>query len=295
MRIVAFSDAHVDINSISEITGEEGRFLEQLIDCLQESAPDILVFAGDLTPDIKLLEDSLKAIAQRVDAQHCLFVPGNHDVWFGSAVDPRGDASSSRDKYERVLPQICHQTGFHFLPTQPVIIEEIGFLGSVGWYDYSFRNPQWAINLLNYAAKRWEGLVWNDVNYAEWEMSDPEVCEWLLQVLESDWQRLEEENMSDCFLILHHVPFRETVVYKNNPSWDFCSAFMGSQEFGDWARSRKGIKTVIFGHTHIPQKTQIDRLSVYCNPIGYLHEVEQQELDLTDFLKTRLTIIEKDL
>ncbi len=291
MRIVAFSDAHIDINSRPKPSDEEKNFLECLIEVLQNTKPDILICAGDLTPDTQLLEKALRAIVQEVNAQHHFFVPGNHDIWFRSSVDPSSDASSSLDKHERVLPQVCKDTGFHFLPGCPKIINGLGFLGSVGWYDYSYRNSLWNKQIipLYYAAKRWRGIVWNDVNYAEWEMADPEVCKWMIQTLENDYQQLEEKGMDECLLTLHHIPFRKFVIYKNTPNWDFCSAFMGSQQFGDWALSHKKISTTIFGHTHTPQEGQIETIYAYCNPIGYLWETKGIT-DLSTFLQTRVII-----
>lgn len=123
-------------------------------------------------------------------------------------------------------------------------------------------------------------------------MSDPEVCQWMIKLLDNDYHQLEANNVEECILTLHHVPFREFVIYKNEISWDYCSAFMGAQQFGDWALSHNKISTIIFGHTHTPQKGQIESISVYCNPIGYLWETNGIN-DLSTFLRNRLTIIEK--
>ncbi|MFW9992565.1 MAG: metallophosphoesterase [Candidatus Odinarchaeota archaeon] len=295
MRVVAFSDTHIDINSMMLASNEERAFTRDFIDVLRDSKPDILVCAGDVTPDSQLLEKTLRTIVKEVKAHEYFFVPGNHDIWFGKSVDAEGTATSSLDKHERLLPLVTKSAGFHFLPGRPLAVDKIGFLGSTGWYDYSFRDMQWdnEIDQLHYAAKRHSGLVWNDVNYAEWEMSDPKVCDWMIKQLEKDYKELQNQGIDECILILHHVPFRDFVSYKNDLSWDFFSAFIGSKKFGEWALTHSEISTVIFGHTHFQKNGIIDSISCYCNPVGYLHEAGDEITDLRKFLKSRLTIIEK--
>jgi putative phosphoesterase len=295
LRIVAFSDVHVDINSRFKTPKKEGNFLQVLVEVLQASQPDILICAGDIAPDSRVLEKTLKTIVKEVNAKQNLFIPGNHDIWFGPQVDPSSDATSSKDKYERVLPYISKKTGFKFLPDHPLVINGFGFLGTVGWYDYSFRNPIWEsqFKILNYPGKKWGHSLWNDVRYAKWTMSDLEVCEYLLKKLDNDYQSLLKEKPREYFLVMHHVPFIEFVVYKNQFPWDFFSAFMGSKQFGKWAMNR--ISTVIFGHTHFPKNDNIASISTYCNPIGYLQVFKKSMTSLKDFLESRLIIIERNV
>lgn len=182
-----FSDPHVDINAQILINNNiKENFIEILIDTLANNHPDVLICAGDVTPETNLLITALTSIKEEVESAFYVFVLGNHDVWFKEPADHSGKASSSLDKYQRVIPKICPEIGFIFLPGNPLAIDKVGFLGSIGWYDYSFRNAKWdsQIDLINYASKRYQGLVWNDVNYWEWEMFDTSVCQYLLSELD---------------------------------------------------------------------------------------------------------------
>lgn len=297
MRIVVFSDPHVDINAQFLISNNiKENFIEILIEILTINRPDVLICAGDVTPDTNLLITALTSIKEEVESDFYVFVPGNHDIWFKKPADHSGKTSSSLDKYKRVIPKICQEIGFIFLPGNPFIINKVGFLGSIGWYDYSFRNTKWdsQIDLINYAAKRYQGLVWNDVNYGEWEMSDASVCQYLLSELNKDYNfLLDQQEIDEMVLILHHVPFRQFVTYKDDLEWDYFSSFIGSQQFGDWASKHSEIKTIIFGHTHFPQVDEINGILNYCVPIGYLAEVDDSLANVHQFIKSRVTVITK--
>ena len=291
VRIVAFSDPHVDINNELSAGISKTRFQDVLISVLNEKKPDILICAGDVTPNTELLQKTLKEITEEINSEYYLFVPGNHDIWYKSPADDTKSSTSSLDKYIRVLPEVCDRAGFHYLPQNPLSIENKGFLGTCGWYDYTYRDPTLDedISMKNYEDKALGAIGWNDVVYADWKMSDPEVCEWMLENLESGYQQLQRKGVIDMMLIMHHVPYRQFVTYKDEIQWDFCSAFMGTQKFGDWACSHQ-ISSIIFGHTHSRHQGKVGETSVHCNPIGLLFEAN--ELNVTKFIQNRLIILD---
>src|SRR5262245_44688652 len=45
-------------------------------------------------------------------------------------------------KHDIALRGIAAEHGFHYLPGSPLIIGAVGFAGSLGWYDYSLRDPR---------------------------------------------------------------------------------------------------------------------------------------------------------
>ena len=49
---------------------------------------------------------------------------------------------------------------------------------------------------------------------------------------------------------MHHLPFREAVVQKHNPSWRFGNAFMGAAVFGEILQAEPKVRMAIFGHSH---------------------------------------------
>ena len=143
MRIVVFSDPHADINTQFLIDNNmKEKCTEILVNTLDSNRPDVLICAGDVTPETNLQITVLTSIREETESDFYLFVPRNHDIWFKKPANHSGKASSSLDKYQRLIPKICQEIGFTFLLGNPLAINKVGFLGSIGWYDYSFRNTK---------------------------------------------------------------------------------------------------------------------------------------------------------
>ncbi|MFX0090897.1 MAG: metallophosphoesterase [Candidatus Hodarchaeota archaeon] len=274
LEIVAISDIHVDINNIGSYEDGDNwvKFKEKLRKILSHfNDIDLLVCAGDISPSVSELQRTLEFLTKSIEAEYYVFVPGNHDIW---EVDRKLFEGISQQKYEKGLREAVNHTKFRYLPTQPLIIEDkLGLIGNIGWYDYSFRNPKWDDYLRQkktwYYAKVLDGVVWNDVNYTDWGMHDLDATEYLINQLKEDYQKIRALPYKAA--VLHHVPFREGVVYKDIIRWDFFSAFMGAACFGDLLQQWK-VDLVIHGHTHFPQTYQVKSCRVYCAPIGYPSE-----------------------
>ncbi len=215
---------------------------------------------------------------------------------------PTNDAftGASRRKYEKDLPKVAKRAGFHYLPGHPLLIEEfnMGLVGSIGWYDYSFRNEKYDEQLGNpeqaYASKVLPGEgVFNDVFFARWGMPDTRVVARLLQQLSQDTELLVMMNGGDRPLhllgIFHHVPFRQGVIYKNQLWWDFFSAYMGAECLGAFLLERQ-FTMVFHGHTHFQLHYSVQNTQVHCHPIGYPNEWQNRR-DLYDELRRRIELI----
>lgn len=235
-------------------------------DLVADLAPDVFVIAGDVSADLAVLEDTLT----RFDGIDChkLFVPGNHDIW----VAPR-PGTSSRTKYQHDIPEVCRRAGFHFLPGRPIVIRGVGFAGTIGWYDYSFRDPELdgEINTDTYRAKRYKGRIWADARYARWGATDETVAEEMAAQLASDLDDLQSADVP-IVVVSHHLPFEDLVVRHMDNVFDFFSAFLGSNILGDAIRARPNVKLVICGHTHFKRDTRVNGMQVVVSPLGYERE-----------------------
>ena len=124
MRILVTADLHYDIRRSREPT-------EQLARQALATGGDCLVLVGDSAGrDLQPLRDCLRLFADFPDRK--LFVPGNQCLWCNHDED-------SLDRYERILPATVAGEGFAMLDHEPVVLGGVGLVGSVGWYDYSFR------------------------------------------------------------------------------------------------------------------------------------------------------------
>ena len=132
MKLVVFSDPHIDIQ---EKRGYP-KFLIKLNEYLESIEPDIILVTGDIAGSTSQIQKFLEGIT--TSAKKKIFCPGNHDIWVNSKAH-----DASWVKYYQILPQLCAELGWHYLPNQPLIVDNVAFVGTMGWYDYSTRNPIW--------------------------------------------------------------------------------------------------------------------------------------------------------
>src|SRR5262249_37491460 len=103
-----------------------------LADFLRGRTPDVLVLAGDLGTGPFFVE----CLGMFADLPcRKVLVPGNHDIW----VRPDDD-DDSLQMYERELPPIRADLGFHSPAVGPLLLPEadLALVGSINWYDYSW-------------------------------------------------------------------------------------------------------------------------------------------------------------
>lgn len=260
MRIIVTADLHYDVARSVEPT-------RRLAEAICGLRADALLIVGDVGgQDLGILEECLRLF--ETFNGHRFFVAGNHDIW----TDPGGD---SLRRLEVELPALCRAVGFDALDAGLRVIGRVGFVGSMGWYDYGFRAGWLEIPERFYAAKvapgaaarldehahlladpedvpdhaRDLGVRWMDGVYVRMSLSDRELCDLLAGRL-ADHLR-EAAAASDVIVAgVHHLPFRELVPPTDHPRWAFASAYMGSERFGDVLLSEPKVRHVFTGHSH---------------------------------------------
>ncbi|MCK4602873.1 MAG: hypothetical protein KAU28_10435, partial [Phycisphaerae bacterium] len=107
--------------------------------------PAVLVLIGDIAgADLSILRECLQ-LFRRFDGLK-LLVPGNHCLWCR-------DGEDSLRRYERTIPAVAAEEGFGVLDHKPAMLDGVGLVGSIGWYDYSFRCESLGIPTDFYRAK----------------------------------------------------------------------------------------------------------------------------------------------
>lgn len=274
MRLILTSDLHYDVVRSRGPT-------EDLARTIARTGADMLVFVGDLAAaDLAILERTFGLFD--TFAGRMLFVPGNHELW----TPPGGD---SRRRYEVELPDLCRRCGVHYLDDGPFVADGLAVVGSVGWYDYTFRSAAMNIPLRFYQHKVSPGAArlreeyrhlvdghddlppdvgdvcvrWMDGTHVRLAMSDVEfTCARharLKQHLDAVIERARR-----IVVALHHVPFFELVPRSAAPSLTFASAFMGSELFGELCLQYPIVTHVYCGHAHQRGVCRKDRLMATC-------------------------------
>ncbi|MDP6439828.1 MAG: metallophosphoesterase [Candidatus Brocadiia bacterium] len=234
-KLLATSDLHYTLYRTGDACTRE------LAARVCESDAGVFVIAGDVgvvEPDSFL--DCLRLFEGFRGLR--FLVPGNHDLWV--------DSGSSREKYERLLPLAAESCGFHMLDCGPVLHGSTAFIGTIGWYDYSLRNPELGLSTEQYRSKSMPGhCVWNDGKYVKWDLDDEEFLELCIQGLERHYREVEAR-AEDVVVVLHHLPFADLLYGPASRPLEFCRAYMGSRRLGELLASLPKVRYVICGHRH---------------------------------------------
>ncbi len=284
MKIFASSDLHVDFEK-NRSAFELPRILQNTLK--REKEDCALVINGDVAQSLPLLHNYLKKYKDITIPK--FFTAGNHDIW----VEPTG--MNSFMKYTLVLKEAVEDAGFHFLDACPMILGNVGIVGNIGWYDYSFRRryltlPEnyklirvdekkymtWQdLSIEDYQKKILYGEIggklhlitrWNDAVFIRWELNDEEFCSYCIEKIKADFQSVRNQ-VNKILFCSHHIHFQQCVHYKDSPKWDFNTAFYGSERIGELLLAEEKVVAVLFAHSHLPDARLIEnRIMAYNFP-----------------------------
>lgn len=283
MRILITADLHYDMARSRSGTEKLARKVLRL-------GGDALVLLGDTAgADLQYHRQCL-ALFDDFPGQK-LLVPGNHCLWCRKEDD-------SLTRYERILPDLAAEAGFHMLDHEPVILEGVGLAGSIGWYDYSFRDRSLDIPPAFYRAKvapgaagrlrRYQHLItehadelterqlaitarWMDGVHVRLEMTDERFAEILCDKLARRLDNLAGR-CDRIVVFLHHLPFKQLVPEDRPDRFTFAAAFLGSSCLGEVLLHRDKVTDVYCGHSHWPAHHTIGHLEVINVGSTYTHK-----------------------
>jgi len=273
MRILVTADLHYDIPR----SREPARRLARRV-CA--AGGDALVLVGDTAgADLEPFRQCL-GLFEGFRGRR-LLVPGNHCLW-------ARPGESSLERYDRTIPSLAAEAGFAVLDHGPVAVGEVGLVGSIGWYDYSFREEALGIPVPFYRAKvapgaaahfaehrglleAHEGQVterhlavgsrWMDGVYVDLPVDDEAFLETVAEKLRRQLADLAGR-VERIAAFLHHVPFAELIPRGRPDRFAFAAAYMGSGRLGEVLRACPCLTHVYCGHTHWPGRLRIGRLTV---------------------------------
>lgn len=268
MRVAAISDLHF---------GQDACAAQAGVDQLARCDADIRIVAGDLGSDKKSILNALHTLTQC--PKPLLIVAGNHDLWVREH-----DEDDSEQRFKWFVAKV-KEFGFWALDEEPFVSGDVGFVGSVGWYDYSFRRrdppTDGIIIITKDGEKRWEQLTekdysakfinytlasdlaanpyaapetriyqtgWNDGRFIRWRFSDKAFLRLCLKRLKRQLKRVRK--LKTVVAVTHHIPFKEFVVTGDDPRWDFNNAFQGAESLGALLLRYRNVRYCICGHTH---------------------------------------------
>jgi len=236
MRLILTADLHFGKNEAGDASARE---MAREINTL---GADVLILAGDNAAfNPALFNECFQLFSDFPGRKFALC--GNHDLWTRD-----GD---SQIIYEQLFASWAEECGFEYLEGNPVLINGIGIAGSVGWYDYSFRDREIDIPLKYFEQNYHPKFArWNDGLFVKKDMSDTEFHDQCLATLEKGIQSLLPQT-DTIVAVTHMIAFEEMRVQKPGPVWGFCNAFMGSRSLGEMLLRYPQIRHHFCGHTHL--------------------------------------------
>jgi len=258
-RVIHTSDLHYGYSEEGDASTREMAFE------ICARGGDALVITGDMAiRNPQRLHECL-ALFEGFDGPRA-FVAGNHDLWC-----PPSDPMT---RYTTLLAEIGEDHGFHYLERTPLFVGDVAFVGSVGWYDYEFKNPDLDVDPKCYTTGSWPGVTsWNDRHWMPWELSDEEFTSMCVDSLARQLQTAREK-ANTIVACLHHLPFRELVLYRpDKPDHEFCNAFTGSPRFGEALLAEPRAELVLCGHVHRAADVTVGHVRAVTNGSSYRAKV----------------------
>lgn len=292
MRVAFSSDLHVDISQ------RNWELVPHLSEVLKMIDPDVFVIAGDISPELGDLEYALDRFSDLRFPK--LFVPGNQDIWvLAEEMQERGH--DSYEKYYFYLPEVCRRNGFIPLWMEPVVLQGVGFAGSIGWYDH-------AGGIGKSGSLRPAGdhhyladSVWNDMRWACWSdismmaegaaapvrRPDPEVAREFNLRLDQDIETLSRDSaVSEIVVVTHYPPFEELGV-EGIP-------FPGSRDTKGILHSHDKVTVSISGHVHDRRDILVRDIRAVRSPVGYRRSDHRKYQDMVKDCLEVIHLIDRD-
>ena len=248
MRVIITGDLHYGLFKKGDYS------THSMINTIKSLNPDVIGLCGDtFAENIDLLNKCLGLFDDFHGVK--LLIAGNHDIWASYRYD-------SLTLYNEIIPAVADHHNFHYLDESPLIYNNTGFVGSIAWYDYSFRRMDLEIPMQAYREKSYNGFTWYDVMKIRWDLDDPAFTEYQYLKLNDHLAKISC-NVDRIIVMTNHVPFRNMLAVKNDADWDFGNAFQGSEIFGHLLQQYKKVNYLVCGHAHLTGEYQNAHIKCY--------------------------------
>jgi predicted phosphodiesterase len=238
VKVFAVSDLHVDFEPNAAWVANLSR---------HEFTDDIIIVAGDVSDDLRLVEGCLGALAKRF--AKVMFVPGNHDLW----VVRDGDEAGSIAKLEK-LRNVAEQCG---VSTSPQVVGRLAIVPLLSWYDYSFGEP--SEELLS---------AWADFVACRWPAGTG------VGQVTDHFLAKNPRSRPDCRQLItfsHFLPRLELVPRDPRRGAIDLRPVMGAARLDTQLRAL-GSEIHVYGHSHVSRVINIDGVTYVNNALGYPRE-----------------------
>jgi 3',5'-cyclic AMP phosphodiesterase CpdA len=288
MRLLVTADLHF------EVARSKGPAM-QTAERISGSDADALIVAGDTSAfDPAALTEALRHFDGFRGRK--FVVAGNHDLWvWGGGVGGRDSAA-----HYAALEAASEAAGFRMLDHAPAVVDGVGFVGNVGWFDLSFAHADLGIPRRFYEAKvapgaaaiieEYRGLLspeageppgergmgvrarWMDGWRVKWPWSDAEFLDRCLERLDRDLTAVARE-ADRIVAVVHHLPFAELVHRSPDDRFAFAAAYFGSPRIGELLLRHPKVRLAFCGHSH--REGRVEKGALTCINVGSTYEAKR--------------------
>ncbi len=236
MKIIAVSDIHTDIF--------DKKIIDDRIEKICKSHADILIVGGDIAQNPEDIKKGLQKFANFSGKK--LAYLGNHEV--------KGVMKNIEETIATLTP-LYTLNNFHLLDDTFYIHDRIGFVGSVGWFDFSLYKGK------NNTDAKEKGLM---SFYDHSKLTDTTPQEMTQNCINRIDEQLKKiEPVCDKIILgIHHIAFSEFLKYNASDRLDYLNLFMGSELFQKLYLHPK-VALGFCGHTHRSGMIEYDSKKIY--------------------------------
>ena len=250
------SDLHIDINEAYPIMD----LLEQ--EC-RERQLELLLIAGDISETPEKTISAVRALQEKLAEASCrvYYVPGNHDMWNINCPDK--DTDEIESAYEQ--DPLCLSGG------KVVRAGSCAVIGDIGWYDYSFADPEYDREKLD--SMEHLGRTWQDKFYNSWTKDNPAAMRKSLDRPRGSLETAGSMYGADMpvIAVTHMLPIREFTVLDATKEWAFFNSFLGGTALADLFL-KYPVRISVSGHVHYRKQLEKDGILWICPCLGYHSE-----------------------
>jgi len=274
MKLYAFSDLHIDYK-------ENREWCENIH--TDAHSEDAIILAGDLTHDMKKLEEVLCMFVSKF--RYVFYVPGNHELWVSKTAEGGILYQDSIEKFHKILA-MCERIGVHTKPLKIGLLpsKQVWVVPLFAWYDENldsipvdenneliagwtdFVMCKWPAHFIPHPLNPHTNNNGNSNNNGNNKPVSP--SEYFLNLNE---ERVNMEYDAPVITFSHFLPRRDVLPPTAYLLIPFLPKVSGTKELDVQIRKLKAT-THVFGHTHINRNYDRDGIHYVQNALAYPRE-----------------------
>ncbi len=221
--------------------------------------PDVIIIAGDIGEPAEEFDKCLSVFSGLPSPVG--IVIGNHDLYATAG-------NCSEDLWVSILPGMVKKHGLIWMEGEDIIIGDTAFVGSLAWYDYSSRAPQFSDVTDDIFYEHKAHLVADGI-YIDWKRKDTEFASELRDGLLKRLARAEEDRDVKKIIVVTHVPLLREQMVAYGPDNREADAYFGNLTLGKEVMRFSKVTNIISGHTHRPVEKEVGKINVQIVPGDY--------------------------